>query len=205
MPDGVYKSSPESNDPNALKIAILTLNHETEGQVKIPYGAIVDYPTYVSAVIDSAVGANKNHVTFWNGSTRRVRIRKIEVCANIKANITGSSAIMMSAEGLSAQPVRGTGTIINSKKLSTNAEDIPTGIEVFANPQTVSIAADYVLAIKPLHVEESVTTSNNAIDLFKKDTEISTIQLAQNQGITVKQGVVAGAGNINILIYWTLD
>jgi hypothetical protein len=204
MPDGTYKSSPESTDPNALKIAILTLNHETEGEVKIPYGAIVDYPSYVSAVIDSAVGVSKNHVTFWNGSNRRVRIRKIELSANIKGNITGAT-IMISAEGLNAQPVRGTGTIINSKKLSTNAEDIPAGIEIFANPQTVSIATDYILAIKPLHVEEAVTTVGDSIDLFKKDTEISSIQLAQGQGITVKQGTLAGAGNINILLYWTLD
>lgn len=204
MPDSVYKSSPESTDPNALQIAILTLQHPTAGLVKIPYGALVDYPSYVAALIGSSVGAGKNHLTFYNGSNRRIRIRKIELSANITGNIAGAT-IMISAEGLSGQPTLGAGTQITPRKITTNAEDLPTGIEVFANPNTAPIAANYVLAIKPLHVEEVVTTVGDAVDLFKKDTEISSIQLENGEGIVIKQGTLAGAGAINILIYFTLD
>lgn len=204
MTDGTYKSSPESTDPNALEIAILTLNLSGK-EVKIPYGALVDYPTYVAALINSPVGANKNHLTIWNGSTKRIRIRKIEVMAEITANVTGATSIMVSVEALSAQPTGGTPTNIPVQKLATWFEAPPAALEVRSGNTTVPIAANWVIARKPLHIEESPTTTADHIDLFKKDTEISSIQLEQNQGVVIKQGSVVGVGAVSIMVYMTPD
>lgn len=205
MPEDIIKTSPESQDPAALQVAVFQYNHPTLGGIKIPYTSIVDLPSYVVCLVNSAVAANKNHLTFWNGSTRRLRIRKIEASAHITGNITGAT-IMLSVEGLGTPaPTGGTDITNQVRPMSTNFEALPTGVSVRAAPTAANVVANYVFAIKPLHIEEAVTTSGDVVELFLKDTAISTVQLEQNQGITIRQGSLAGAGALNLMIYFSLD
>jgi hypothetical protein len=204
MPEDVIKTSPESQDPSALQTAVYSYTHPTLGAIKIPYVANVEMPSYVATVIGSAVGANKNHLTFVNTSNRIIRIRKIKVVANITAAITGA-IIMISVEGLQSAFPTG-GTDITPRKMNTNYENLPAGIEIKAAPAAnVNIVSNYVLDIGAIGVEEAVTTNNLTLELLKKENEFSSLILNQNQGIVVKQGSVAGAGAINIKIDFTLD
>lgn len=203
MPEAIIKTSPESTAVNALQVAVFEYTHPSLGAIKIPYSAVVDIPSFVIAVVGSTVGADKNHLTIWNGSTRKIRIRKIEACANITANITGAT-IMLAVHGINTQPTGGTDVTANARKLATYIENLPAGIELKNNATSIPVA-NYVLAIRPLHVEETVTTSGDSITLFNKDNEISSIHLEQNQGISIRQGTLAGAGAINIVVYFSLD
>ena len=204
MPEDVIKTPPESTSVNALQTAVYSYTHPTLGAIKIPYVANVEMPSYVATVINSVVGASKNHLTFVNNSNRIIRIRKIKVVANITATITGA-IIMISVEGLTTAFPTG-GTDITPRKMNTNFETLPTGIEIKAAPTAnVNIVSNYVLDIGAIGVEEAVTTNNLNLELLKKENEFSSLILNNGQGIVVKQGALAGAGNINILIDFTLD
>lgn len=207
MPEDVIKTSPESQDPSALQTAVYSYTHPILGAIKIPYVANVEMPSYVAAVIGSTAGANKNHVTFVNKSNRLMRIRKIKVTANITAAITGAT-VMMSVEGIQS-PFPTGGTAITPRKLWTSFENLPTtpgSVEVIAAPAAnVNIVSNYVLDIEPINNEETPTTTSTKIELLKKENELSTLILNQDQGFVIKQGSVAGAGAFNFLIYWTMD
>lgn len=203
MPEDIISTSPESTSVDALKVAVFSYTHPTIGPIKVGYEAKVDMPSYVATVTNSAVAASKNHMTIVNTGSRLIRIRKIICSAHITANITGAT-IMLSLEGIQA-PFPITGSTITPRKLNTNFEDIPTGLTVRAAPTDVTVASNYVLAIKPLNIEEAVTTTNNWIELFNKDNEVSSIFLNQNEGIVIRQGTLAGAGALNINAYVTLD
>lgn len=207
MPEDVIKTSPESQDPSALQTAVYSYTHPNLGAIKIPYVANVEMPSYVAAITNSAAGANKNHVTFVNTSNRILRIRKIKVGANITGTI-GGAIVMISVEGLSPPPATFPtgGTLITPRKMNTNFENLPTGIEIRAAPAAnVNIFADYILDIGAIGVEEAVTTNNLNLELLKKDNEFSSLVLNTDQGIVIKQGTAAGAGALNFLIYFTLD
>ena len=203
MPEDVISTSPESTSVDALKVAVFSYTHPTIGPIKVGYEARVDMPSYVATVINSTVGANKNHMTIVNTGSRIIRIRKIICTANITGTITGAT-IMLSLEGIQT-PFPTTGSTITPRKLNTGFEDFPTGVVVRAAPTDVTIVSNYVLAIKPLNIEEAVTTQNNWMELFNKDNEVSSIFLNQNEGIDIKQGTLAGAGALNINAYLTLD
>ncbi len=204
MPEDVIKTSPESQDPSALQTAVYSYTHPTLGAIKIPYIATVEKPSYKATLINSAVGANQNHLTFVNTSNRIIRITKIKVVANITAAINGA-IIMISVEGLQATFPTG-GTAITVRKMNTNYENLPSGVDIQSRPTTnINIVSNYVLDIGAIGVEEAVTTNNLNLELLKKENEFSSLILNQNQGITIKQGSVAGAGNINIIVDFTLD
>lgn len=204
MPEDVIKTSPESQDPSALQTAVYSYTHPILGAIKIPYVANVEMPSYVATILNSSVGASKNHVTIVNTSNRIIRIRKIKVSANITGTINGA-IIMISVEGLQT-PIPTGGTDITPRKLNTVFEDLPTGIEVKAAPTTnVNIVSNYVLDIGAIGIEEAVTTNNLNLELLKKDNEVSSLILNTNQGIVIKQGTLAGAGALNFLIYFTVD
>ena len=206
MTDEIISTSPESTDLNALKVAVFNYTHPTLGSIKVPYTALVDMPSFVIVLTGSTVGADKNHLTLFNGSSRRIRIRKIEASANITAAITGAT-IMLTVQGINTPaPTGGTDITSTIRPLSTNFESLPSGIVARSAPTTVSIVANYNLIIpKPLHVEEAVTTVGDYIQLFNKDNEASSIQLANNEGIVIRQGSLAGAGAINLAITLALD
>ena len=204
MPEDVIKTSPESQDPSALQTAVYSYTHPVLGPIKIPYIANVEMPSYVATVLNSAVGASKNHLTFVNTSNRIIRIRRIKISANITAAITGA-IIMITVEGIQATFPTG-GTDITPRKMNTNFENLPTGIEIKAAPAAnVNIVSNYVLDFGAIGVEEAVSTNNLNLELLKKDNEFSSLMLNENQGFVIKQGTVAGAGAINIKIDFTLD
>lgn len=208
MPEDVIKTPPESTSASALQTAVYSYTHPTLGAIKIPYVANVEMPSYVATIMNSAVGANKNHVTFTNKSNRLMRIRKIKVVANITAAITGITSIMLSVEGIQT-PFPTGGTDITPRKLWTSFENLPTtpgAVEVKAAPTAqVNIVSNYVLDIEPINTEEGPTTTALKVELLKKENELSTLILGQDQGFVLKQGSVAGLGAFNFLIYWTMD
>ena len=207
MGDTAIKTSPQSEDANALRIAAYELEHPS-GLINVFYNAKADMPSYVAAIRNSSVGANKHHATIVNKSNRVIRIRKIKIMANITAAITGTSLIMLSVQGLQT-PFPTGGTAITPRKLNTSFQNLPTtpgAIEVIAQPAAnINVAANYFLDEGTLAIEEAITTPNTQIELLKKESELSCLILNQDQGITIQQGAVVGAGAINIYIYWTLD
>ena len=209
MGDKAIKTSQESISTNALRIAAYELEHPS-GPINVFYDAKVDMPSYVAAIRNSAVGANKNHATFVNKTDRVIRIRKIKIMANITGNVTGSSLIMLNVQGLDPILAKPTGgTPITPRKLNTGFQNLPTSpgpIEVISAPTAnINVVANYFLDEGTLAIEESITTPNTQIELLKKESELSCLILNQDQGITIQQGAVVGVGAINIYIYWTLD
>lgn len=209
MVDKAIKTSPESTSSSALRIAAYELEHPS-GTINVFYEAKVDMPSYVAAIRNSSVGANKNHVTIVNKTDRIIRIRKIKVMANIVGNVTGSSLIMLNVQGLDPALTKPTGgTLITPRKLNTTFQNLPNSpapIEIMANPTAnVNVVANYFLDEDTIAIEESVTTSRTVIELLKKESELSCLILNQDQGITIQQGSVVGVGALNFYIYFTLD
>jgi hypothetical protein len=205
MTDKALKVNPQSNSVNALRVAAYEYQHST-GPINVFYSAQVDMPSYMAGCFDSAVGANKVHATIVNKGTEIIRIRKIKVVQNIVAAVTGTSSIMLTVEGLNPSLPSPTGALPNPQPMRKHFTDWPDPeVEVIKNPTAnINIVSGYIIDIDSLSIEEAPTTNKSSIEFLKKESELSSIILKQNQGLAIKQGSVAGVGALNVLFYWTL-
>lgn len=197
--DQILKAPPESTNANAIKIAV----HEVDvggaiGEVKVPYVMIADTLSYVVPVIDSVLAANKTHLTIFNNSTTKIRIRKIVVCINVTGNINGSACVF-TVDAIGAAPTGGTTTTI--RKLNSSFIDLDANIVARINNPTATPI--FAVAGGTLFVDE--TSNIPQITLFEKTDSVSSLQLNQGEGIMIRQGSLGTVGAVNIFLYLTKD
>jgi hypothetical protein len=150
-------------------------------------------PVYVTAVEESAVAANKHHLTIWNGSSSYIRILKVLVSMHASGAVTG---FIMKYTMLRATAVSG-GTVTSTTKIDARDPNPPSGFSAVTGA-TVTTAVG-PLAIFALNPEETGGTCY--IDF----TPPKPIVIAPNEGITIQQYGTAGAGNFNAVIYWSVE
>jgi hypothetical protein len=150
-------------------------------------------PIYVVAVSGSTVGANKHHITLFNGSEHRVRVLRIVVSIHTTGAVTGFT---MQFVAYRVSNVSG-GTQLPIGKLDPDDPDPPRGIAAFTGATATIDGAP--LAIFTLNPEE--TGGQHYVDFEPP----KPIVLRPNQGLTIQQYGTAGAGLFNAVIYFSVE
>jgi hypothetical protein len=158
-------------------------------------------PTYYTGILASVAGANKHHLTLWNvaGSGKTLKLRKITVAGAPTVAVTGL-VIALYAARITTQPTGGTVPVIR-KAVAADAA-LPAGIEVKAAPTGGASPEAEPFGVAKVSGEE--TAAPGAQNLYEYTvTGAKPIEVAQGQGITIRQGALASAGAINVTVLFT--
>jgi hypothetical protein len=150
-------------------------------------------PVYAVAVSGSSVGANKHHLSIWNGSTSYIRILSIIVGMHSTATVSGyiMQYILQKASAVSG------GTALTIVKLDPRDPDLPSGISAVTG---ATVTLKYApLCIFCLNPEE--TGAYSWIQFIPP----KPIVVAPNEGITIQQYATAGVGLFNAVIYFSVE
>lgn len=162
--------------------------------------------TYLAAVINSALAANKHHCGLFNAaqSHKLVRVWRVDAVSHLTAANTGSATSILLGRTSSA----GTGsTPVVIRKHNTKAENVPSQIAAAqgfsGNP---ALVANQELAELTVYTEEtSGQTSKEPLFLAAPEVGIAPIDLQEGEGLSVYQSALASAGALSIFIYFTLE
>jgi hypothetical protein len=149
-------------------------------------------PIYVVAVSASAVGANRHHLTLWNGSDYRIRVLRIIVSMHTTGAVTG---FIMQFIVYRASAVSG-GTQLAIDKLDPDDPD-PRGISALTGANVTVVGSP--LAIFALNPEE--TGGQCYIDFEPP----KPIVIKPNTGLTIQQYGTVGTGLFNAVIYFSIE
>lgn len=155
---------------------------------------------YVAPIVGSSAGANKFHLSLFNGSGRPIEIYKITAIPHTTAAITGT-LVVLSVNRITANGT--TSSTATMRKLNTKHADAPASVVAgtawSANPTE---ASNPELCQQAINNEE--TAAQSPMPLWEADASIGVepITLHTGQGVVVKQGALAGAGAVSIYIYW---
>jgi hypothetical protein len=170
--------------------------------IKVPISLIAGFKTYVTAVMNSASAANKNHLILFNGigSGRVVRIWDIKVNPNITAAVAGTSIVLNTAR-ISDVGTAGASAII--RKTDTSDNNLPVEITSRTSVNNPTVSSNELASCTVL-IEETAAFPGQ-VNLYKADSVISSLVLNEGEGLLVQQGTFAGVGAINVFIYFTID
>lgn len=157
--------------------------------------------TYFTSVIASVAGANKHHLTIWNGagSGKTLKIYKIAAVPWPTAAVTGLQITLLAAR-ISTQPTGGTTKSIGEAADADPA--IPSQVVAMAAPTNALTLVAPEFGCGTVSGEETVASTRSAVYEFSIDG-MKPVDVAPGLGITVRQGALAAAGAVSILIYFT--
>ena len=153
-------------------------------------------PTYYASVVASVAGANKRHLTIWNGhASVIIRVYSVRVASATTGTVAGQ-IIPLYVARISTAPTGGSAGVI--VKADSNNANVPASI-------TCTIAdtggANELGPIGCGVVSGEETSSANGDMLFESIIDGSQpLVLRQDEGIVIKQGALASAGAITIVI-----
>lgn len=152
-------------------------------------------PTYFASIVASVAGANKRHLTIWNGhASVVVRVYDIHAATASTAAVTGL-VIPLTVFRISAAPTGGTAAVLT--KCDTNNPNVPASITVTTNDTG---GATEVGAVGCGVVSGEETAAMVSDSLFTSPLDGSQpLVLRPNEGITVRQGALASAGALTIV------
>ena len=150
-------------------------------------------PTYYLSVNASAAGANKRHLTIWNGSTQMVRVYAIHAAGAPTAAVAGL-VIPLYAARISTAPTGGSAA--TSVKAATANPNLPGALTVTTGDTG---GATEVGPVGAAVASGEETASANGEDLLRDIKGTQPLSLAQNEGVVVRQGALASAGNVTIV------
>lgn len=156
---------------------------------------------YVGAVA-SVAGANKHHLTLWNGagSGKIIKVRQIIASGAPTAAVTGQ-IIALQAIRISTAPTGG--TVTPSLACAGNEAALPAQIEARRAPTNSPTEETSPFGIGTVSGEETGAPFRASIYEYSIDGS-KPVELAAGQGLTVKQGALASAGATSILIMFTV-
>lgn len=151
--------------------------------------------TYYVSVRESAAGANKRHLTIWNGHASLVlRVYQVRAAGAPTAAVTGLVVPLYVARITSA-PTGGSAATIE-KADSANA-NVPGTITAITGA-TGGATEGGTVGVGTVSGEE--TSSAMGDDLFTSPIDGSQpLLLRPSEGIVIRQGTLASAGNISIV------
>jgi len=152
-------------------------------------------PTYYASVVASAAGANKRHLAVWNGhATVVVRVYNIRAATATTAAVTGL-VIPLTVLRISSAPTGGSAATITTS--DTQNPTVPVTITAIAG------ATGGATEVGPVGcgVVSGEETSSAVSDvLFDSPIDGSQpLVLRPGEGLVVKQGALASAGNITVV------
>lgn len=153
-------------------------------------------PTYVATLIANAVGANRIHFVLFNGSDKRITIRRIVVNAEVTATVTGFQ-ISLRLHRITAYTG---GTQLAIQKHDPNDPD-PTNILALSN--ATGITSIGILDSFTVNPEE--TAGQHTIERTYGVNGTKPIVIPPNGGIAIQQYGTTGVGSITIIVVFTVE
>jgi hypothetical protein len=159
----------------------------------------------VLALINSAVGASKNHLGLFNGvgSGRVLRVWRIEVVNHLTANNAGTATSFTASRTTTV----GTGTAAAIRLEDLRDPPIPsqiTGTHTYTVAPTVMANSEF--GEVTVYTEET-TGQTTKVPLFEADPVrgMRPLVLREGNGVVVQQSALVSAGAVSIFIYFTAD
>lgn len=157
--------------------------------------------TYFTSVIASVAGANKHHLTLWNGagSGKTLKIFKIVASPWPTAAVTGLQITLLAAR-ISTQPTGGTPKSIGE---AADADPgIPTQVVSMAAPTNVLTLVAPEFGVGTVSGEETSASIRCPVYEYSIDG-MKPVDIGVGLGLTVRQGALAAAGAVSIVIFFT--
>lgn len=154
----------------------------------------------------SAAGANKHHLTLWNGSSAsRIKVYKVTAIGAPTAAVTGMVIPLIAERITTAAPVGGTALVPKPAGSSSGTMDVlPSGI-VSATGPTVVLANEEAVAFGLGTVSGEETAAGFVAVLYEHLSDwTKPVEIPIGQGITIKQGALASAGAVHTRILFTV-
>jgi hypothetical protein len=177
-----------------------------------------EVPTYVWNVTAAAVGADKLYADLFNatGSGRVLRILELLVIPKLDVAVTGLLGVRVDSYRTSAVGTGGTAWAVSSatrdvaggsvSPLDTNNPALPAQVTGRALPSGGATIAAW-LATEHAMGEEGITSGAYArrFDQLNLKAEFGQVlTLREGQGLLLKQGAVASAGNMSFQIVFSV-
>jgi hypothetical protein len=158
--------------------------------------------TYYAGAIASVAGANKRHLCLFNasGSGKKVKVYRVAAAGAPTAAVTGLVIPLYTAR-ITAAPTGGSAGSI--AKADTTDANVPAQITT-----TLAATGGATEEAVPFGVGvvsgEETSAANEAVLYQSVLNGAKTMTLAEGQGIVVKQGALASAGAITIVVCFTV-
>jgi len=157
--------------------------------------------SFIAAILNSAVGANKNHLGLFNNAGQwPLEVSRVEVVSRLDAAVTGT--------GLSFNVLRttaaGTGTAATIRKTDPR-EVVPASVAAAHTytPTQPTITANSELATLTISSEVAGNAVSNAgVWQADKANRIDPILLDAGGGIVVQQLALASVGEVDIYVWF---
>jgi hypothetical protein len=152
-------------------------------------------PTYYASVVASVVGANKRHLTIWNGhASIVVRVYNIRASGAPTATATGL-VVPLTVFRISSAPTGGSNAVV--VKADSDNANVPASITVTTG-DTGGAAEVGAIGCGTVSGEETSAAQGDTI--FDSPIDGSQpLVLRPGEGVLVKQGALASAGAISIV------
>ena len=153
------------------------------------------FDTYNVACRENVPGASKRHFAIWNGSsTQMVVITSIKAVEASTAAAVGLK-IAFGVTRMTSIPTGG--SALGWAKADTDQVNMPAEIIAVKEHTAGSVSADFFGAAA-VNTEETSAASNGF--LYQSPLDMSRpMTLRQDEGIEVRQGALAGAGNVSFV------
>lgn len=153
-------------------------------------------PTWLTGVEASVAGANKKHLTIWNGagSGKVVKVYLVKAAGAPTAAVTGQ-VIPLVCKRITSAPTGGTNPGFAAAAAGEQA--LPAQITVTAAATGGAAETGPILGAGTVSGEE--TSMGAVVSLIDFEIEgTKPVELAEGQGLVVRQGALASAGAVNI-------
>lgn len=204
MADDIIKFPPDSSDANAKQVVFnKTQIPGVTGDVYFQYIRLAQPPTYIVVADNSAAASNKNHLTIFNRTTRRLRVERIY--AHTFSTAASGGNVVLQVGVLNTEPTAGTDLTI--RKFSSDFPDNPAAPNdvVAKNAATATPLSGWIMGGAVINTNNGATVPADARDLFKKEQDHSGLQLLEGEGIVIRQVAGATAGSISVYAILVLD
>lgn len=172
--------------------------------------------SYMAVVPPHAVAANKIHFDLWNGSAANIiKVRGAWVI--VAQDVANTAAVSIRLDWSRTSAVGTAGTAATYNGTATNAANItpkdslnaalPAGVSLRDTPTGGATSAAWLFptyhGTEELQVHAALSQWNNVLPNPERGEQELTLN--PNQGLKAVQGTVVGAGNIAILLAFTVQ
>lgn len=153
--------------------------------------------TYFVSVLASVAGASKRHLTIWNGTAAQdLRILAVQASGAPTAAVTGQ-IIPLYVTRITTQPTGGS-AITPSKAVAGNP-NVPGTIECLTGATGGAAEEASPFGVGSVSGEETASLGESV--LYKMELNgAQPVTLGPGSGLVVKQGALASAGAINVVV-----
>lgn len=158
----------------------------------------------IAAVVSSAVGANKWHLGLMNAAGARYYLEV--VCVQVVPGNTAAVTGLAPTFQLKRMSNLNTGGAVVFRKLDKTNLDVPSGVTALSNLTTPTAESAPELASVVVSTEETQAGNGNSTLWPPLGLELlnvrETVRLNHGDGIAVQQSALAGAGSVDVYIYF---